>query len=93
MFSAAAVFGDTNLELPSALSNRSIVEVHMDIGSHITLKSSESVVQVPLHARYPVSLEIDMEVRFCRLYSHLSESLYIFFCFVYKGNLKKDMYY
>ncbi|XP_020249934.1 phosphatidylinositol-glycan biosynthesis class X protein [Asparagus officinalis] len=53
VFLAAGVFGDTNLELPSALSNRSVVEIHMDVGSNIELKSYETVVQLPLHARYP----------------------------------------
>jgi phosphatidylinositol glycan class X len=54
VFLDVAVFGDTNLELPSALSNRSAVEIHFD------LKPSKSmdcnlVVELPLHARYPVS--------------------------------------
>lgn len=52
----AAVFGDTNLELPSALSNRSVVEVHMDIGQNILLgnkKALEIKFDLPLHARYP----------------------------------------
>lgn len=65
VFSAAAVFGDTNLELPSVLSNRSIVEIHIDFG--IASKSSKTVVQLPLHARYPVSLEVEMESILCWL--------------------------
>lgn len=49
----AAVFGDTNLELPSALSSRSVVEIHVDF-EHVDLsKGSELVVELPLHARYP----------------------------------------
>ncbi|KAK1626329.1 hypothetical protein QYE76_000644 [Lolium multiflorum] len=52
VFLDVAVFGDTNLELPSALSNQSAVEIHFD------LKASKSmdcnlVVELPLHARYP----------------------------------------
>ncbi|XP_038981917.1 uncharacterized protein LOC103721745 isoform X9 [Phoenix dactylifera] len=51
-FLDAAVFGDSNLELPSALSNRSIVEIHMDIRNDL-LENYETVIQLPLHARYP----------------------------------------
>ncbi|KAL5206346.1 hypothetical protein ABZP36_034555 [Zizania latifolia] len=52
VFLDVVVFGDTNLELPSALSNRSSVETHVD------LRPSESmncnlVIDLPLHARYP----------------------------------------
>lgn len=57
VFTDAAAFGDTNLELPSVRSNRSVVEVHMDIGSNIlegTKDGLEVNVEVPLHARYPV---------------------------------------
>ncbi|PIA39815.1 hypothetical protein AQUCO_02600343v1 [Aquilegia coerulea] len=56
VFTDAAVFGDTNLELPSALSNRSVVEVHMDVGQNIlsgNKKGFEINIDVPLHARYP----------------------------------------
>ncbi|KAL6178609.1 hypothetical protein ACLB2K_050127 [Fragaria x ananassa] len=51
-----AVFGDTNLELPSFLSNRSAVEVHMDVGHDLLLgqsKESNINIEIPLHARYP----------------------------------------
>ncbi|CAO2820887.1 unnamed protein product [Amaranthus hypochondriacus] len=56
VFKDAAVFGDTNLELPSFLSNQSIVEVHLDAaldhsaGQEILL---EYKIELPLHARYP----------------------------------------
>ncbi|KAJ6833542.1 phosphatidylinositol-glycan biosynthesis class X protein [Iris pallida] len=53
VFVGASVFGDTNLELPSALSNRSVVEIHINIGHNISSSSIETVVQLPLHARYP----------------------------------------
>ncbi|KAF5196921.1 phosphatidylinositol-glycan biosynthesis class X-like protein [Thalictrum thalictroides] len=56
VFVDAAVFGDTNLELPSALSNRSVVEVHMDISQNImsgNKKGLEIKIDLPLHARYP----------------------------------------
>ncbi|MCL7027967.1 hypothetical protein MKW94_003573 [Papaver nudicaule] len=56
VFVDAAVFGDTNLELPSALSNRSVVEVHMDIGHNILSKHTNELeinLELPLHARYP----------------------------------------
>lgn len=58
VFKDASVFGDTNLELPSFLSNQSIVEVHLDAalnnsaGKEIVL---EFKIEIPLHARYPVS--------------------------------------
>ena len=57
VFSNAAVFGDTNLELPSFRSNRSLVEVHVRIdpgmfsGDH---KQLEINIELPLHARYQV---------------------------------------
>ncbi|XP_068306062.1 uncharacterized protein [Pyrus communis] len=55
-YSAIAVFGDANLELPSFLSNRTAVEVHMDIGHNFLLrhdKESNINIELPLHARYP----------------------------------------
>ncbi|XVE65321.1 hypothetical protein DITRI_Ditri07aG0171700 [Diplodiscus trichospermus] len=55
VFTNAAVFGDTNLELPSFRSNRSVVEVHMDAGSNILSEQSNGLemnIQFPLHARY-----------------------------------------
>ncbi|EHA8591573.1 phosphatidylinositol-glycan biosynthesis class X protein [Cocos nucifera] len=52
VFLDAAVFGDSNLELPSVLSNRSIVEIHMDIRNDY-LENYETIIQLPLHARYP----------------------------------------
>ncbi|KAK9120514.1 hypothetical protein Syun_018131 [Stephania yunnanensis] len=52
----AVVHGDKNLELPSALSGSSIVEIDMEVGSD-ALSSGESEFEVeiklPLHARYP----------------------------------------
>ncbi|XP_077220625.1 uncharacterized protein LOC143854510 [Tasmannia lanceolata] len=56
VFVDAAVFGDTNLELPSALSKRSAVEVHMNISHNVLSmhnKALDIAVEVPLHARYP----------------------------------------
>lgn len=57
VFVDAAVFGDTNLELPSALSNWSAVEIHMGIHDLISShhKGVEISLELPLHARYPVS--------------------------------------
>ncbi|CAL4904921.1 unnamed protein product [Urochloa decumbens] len=52
VFLDVAVFGDTNLELPSVLSNRSAVEIHFDLRPS-TLSNSNLVVDLPLHARYP----------------------------------------
>ncbi|KAG0473040.1 hypothetical protein HPP92_014897 [Vanilla planifolia] len=49
VFLGAYVHGDRNLELPSALSNGSIVEVHTNIRSD----ADKLVVRLPLHARYP----------------------------------------
>uniref|UniRef100_A0ACD5XM50 Uncharacterized protein n=1 Tax=Avena sativa TaxID=4498 RepID=A0ACD5XM50_AVESA len=52
VFLDVAVFGDTNLELPSALSNRSAVEIHFDLNPSTSMDSN-LVVELPLHARYP----------------------------------------
>ncbi|XP_031491428.1 uncharacterized protein LOC116258423 isoform X1 [Nymphaea colorata] len=55
VFMDAAVFGDTNLELPSALSNQSVVEVRVKI-NHVSDSNSRehgTTVTLPLHARYP----------------------------------------
>ncbi|KAL6627459.1 hypothetical protein ACP70R_031185 [Stipagrostis hirtigluma subsp. patula] len=52
VFLDVAVFGDTNLELPSALSNRSAVEIHFDIRPSISTNYN-LVIELPLHARYP----------------------------------------
>lgn len=57
VFADAAVFGDTNLELPSVVSNRSIVEVHMSVDYNIVSGQNNGLeinVEVPLHARYQV---------------------------------------
>ncbi|XP_062073556.1 uncharacterized protein LOC133777823 isoform X2 [Humulus lupulus] len=54
VFNDVAVFGDTNLELPSFLSNRSSVEVHMDVNPG-TLSDKNGIdikIKVPLHSRY-----------------------------------------
>ncbi|KAF3336903.1 phosphatidylinositol-glycan biosynthesis class X protein [Carex littledalei] len=48
----AAVFGDANLELPSALSNSSFVEIHMDLVPS-SKDNHELVIELPLHVRYP----------------------------------------
>ncbi|MQM11433.1 hypothetical protein Taro_044342 [Colocasia esculenta] len=52
----AALFGDTNLELPSALSNQSMLMLHLDI-KHASLSELQEGLQIttelPLHARYP----------------------------------------
>ncbi|KAL5223664.1 hypothetical protein ABZP36_010303 [Zizania latifolia] len=50
VFLDVAVFGDTNLELPSALSNRSAVEIHVDLRPNASMNL---VINLPLHARYP----------------------------------------
>ena len=59
VFMDAAVFGDTNLELPSVRSNRSLVEVHMDVELNNTFSRRkdgfEINIDLPLHIRYPVS--------------------------------------
>ncbi|PKU75891.1 hypothetical protein MA16_Dca005938 [Dendrobium catenatum] len=49
VFLSASVFGDTNLELPYALSNISVVEIHINVKSD----AQKIVVQLPLHSRYP----------------------------------------
>ncbi|KAK6947391.1 Glycosylphosphatidylinositol-mannosyltransferase I, PIG-X/PBN1 [Dillenia turbinata] len=55
VFTEAAVFGDTNLELPSFLSNRTVVEIHMDLGCNSSghVEGLEINIVLPLHARYP----------------------------------------
>ncbi|XP_024021707.1 uncharacterized protein LOC21400748 isoform X2 [Morus notabilis] len=62
-----AVFGDTNLESPSFLSNRSAVEVHMDVGCNFLRQKTEIDIKldIPLHARYqPLNETGYSEVRF-----------------------------
>ncbi|XP_031104369.1 uncharacterized protein LOC116007843 [Ipomoea triloba] len=57
VFTEAGVFGDTNLELPSFRSNRSLIEVHLDIGSKLSPRHKDEVefkIELPLHARYQV---------------------------------------
>lgn len=56
MFNDIAVFGDTNLELPSFLSNRSAVEIHLDIDPNTFLQPAAISIELPLHARYQVRL-------------------------------------
>ncbi|XVF52323.1 hypothetical protein PTKIN_Ptkin05aG0009300 [Pterospermum kingtungense] len=49
------VFTDTNLELPSFWSNRSVVEIHMDAGSNTLSQQKNGLeinIQLPLHTRY-----------------------------------------
>ncbi|KFK31424.1 hypothetical protein AALP_AA6G110000 [Arabis alpina] len=46
-----SVFGDTNLELPSFRSNRSVVEIHVEINSR-DYDNVEISLKLPLHARY-----------------------------------------
>ncbi|KAL9230673.1 hypothetical protein vseg_005993 [Gypsophila vaccaria] len=56
VFKDASVFGDINLELPSLLSNRSLVEIHLDTALNISAEKEiikEFKVEIPLHARYP----------------------------------------
>ncbi|XP_058783864.1 uncharacterized protein LOC131658604 [Vicia villosa] len=52
VFSDITVFGDTNLELPSFLSNRSAVEIHLDIDPNTLLQPANISIEFPLHARY-----------------------------------------
>ncbi|TKY75377.1 Phosphatidylinositol-glycan biosynthesis class X protein [Spatholobus suberectus] len=52
IFSDIAVFGDTNLELPSFLSNRSAVEIHLVVDPNILQEPTDINVELPLHARY-----------------------------------------
>ncbi|KAL3619452.1 hypothetical protein CASFOL_037022 [Castilleja foliolosa] len=56
VFTDPAVFGDTNLELPSFHSNQSVVEIHMSLASKVSSRNEDDVeinVELPLHARYP----------------------------------------
>ncbi|XP_057480344.1 uncharacterized protein LOC130767482 isoform X3 [Actinidia eriantha] len=57
VFTDTVVFGDTNLELPSIVSNRSVVEVHVDVGGPNILSEDgnglELNIELPLHVRYP----------------------------------------
>ncbi|KAJ8774291.1 hypothetical protein K2173_009722 [Erythroxylum novogranatense] len=56
VFIEAAVFGDTNLELPSVRSNQSVVEIHMSVGLNIFSGNKNEIeisIDLPLHARYP----------------------------------------
>ncbi|EOA14903.1 hypothetical protein CARUB_v10028232mg [Capsella rubella] len=51
VFSDVSVFGDTNLELPSFRSNRSVVEIHVEISTR-DYENGEISLKLPLHARY-----------------------------------------
>ncbi|XP_011623873.1 phosphatidylinositol-glycan biosynthesis class X protein isoform X2 [Amborella trichopoda] len=57
VFVDVGVFGDTNLELPSAHSGQSVIEVHVSIDWDSILarqkRELEIAVELPLHARYP----------------------------------------
>ncbi|XP_015897554.3 uncharacterized protein LOC107431188 [Ziziphus jujuba] len=68
VFSDIAVFGDANLESPSFLSNRSAVEINMDIDLSILSGHKNEVVikvELPLHARYaPLSESGYWDVKF-----------------------------
>ncbi|MED6123570.1 hypothetical protein PIB30_050317 [Stylosanthes scabra] len=52
VFNDVDVFGDTNLELPSFLSNRSAVEIHLSVDPNKLLEPTDIKVELPLHARY-----------------------------------------
>ncbi|KAJ9537619.1 hypothetical protein OSB04_030352 [Centaurea solstitialis] len=55
VFADASAFGDTDLELPTVRANRSVVEVHMDLGPSTLMGNKngwEVSVGLPLHARY-----------------------------------------
>ncbi|KAI3691990.1 hypothetical protein L6452_31794 [Arctium lappa] len=55
VFSDASAFGDTDLELPTVRANRSVVEVHMDLGPSTLFGNKngwELNIELPLHARY-----------------------------------------
>ncbi|KAF4383996.1 hypothetical protein F8388_018748, partial [Cannabis sativa] len=56
VFNDIAVFGDTNLESPSFLSNRSSVEVHMHVNPGILSDKNgiDIKIKIPLHERYAV---------------------------------------
>lgn len=56
VFSDVAVFGDTNLEQPSFLSNRSAVEIHLVVDPNILQQPADINIELPLHARYQVRL-------------------------------------
>ncbi|KAF4360622.1 hypothetical protein G4B88_015774 [Cannabis sativa] len=59
VFNDIAVFGDTNLESPSFLSNRSSVEVHMHVNPGILSDKNgiDIKIKIPLHERYAVTYE------------------------------------
>nr|GMD55834.1 phosphatidylinositol-glycan biosynthesis class X protein-like [Ipomoea batatas] len=68
VFTEADVFGDTNLELPSFRSNRSLIEVHLDIGSKLSSRHKDEVefnIELPLHARYQPLGHGFSRVEFC----------------------------
>lgn len=56
VFNDIGVFGDTNLEQPSFLSNRSAVEIHLDADPNILFQPTDINIDLPLHARYQVRL-------------------------------------
>ncbi|PWA51066.1 Glycosylphosphatidylinositol-mannosyltransferase I, PIG-X/PBN1 [Artemisia annua] len=55
VFTDASAFGDTDLELPTVRANRSVVEIHMDLGPSMLSENNngwELNIELPLHARY-----------------------------------------
>lgn len=76
VFTEVAVFGDANLELPSFLSNRSAVEIHMDVGLNIFSKQEnewEINIGLPVHARYTVRETEYISKRYLTLVKWLSK--------------------
>ncbi|XP_047342690.1 phosphatidylinositol-glycan biosynthesis class X protein [Impatiens glandulifera] len=60
-FTDLAVFGDTNLELPSVASNRSLVELHIEVDHNVSSNNKLEVsIKLPLHARYAPLVEEDV---------------------------------
>ncbi|KAM4106428.1 hypothetical protein ACB094_04G064900 [Castanea mollissima] len=60
-FNDVSVFGDTNLEFPSFLSNRSVVEIHMDVGhkNELDIKKGTSHNQSCLFTSTSISSELE----------------------------------
>ncbi|PKU71145.1 hypothetical protein MA16_Dca014770 [Dendrobium catenatum] len=60
VFLSASIFGDTNLELPVAFSYILVIENHINVKSD----AQKIVVQLPLHSKYPMSLEFISKLSF-----------------------------
>lgn len=84
VFTDASAFGDTDLELPTVRANRSVIEIHMDVGSKNGL---ELKIELPLHARYAVILTLFLyfDLLYIFLFNH------IYFCSLWENMVTREL--